>query len=330
MNMTSSNPGPRASPRARLDTKKNRVLMLVSLAMAAGGITLVVVGLQRDWGFLAIFWSGVLALLGGGWVMGLLRGGGVASASCPHCGAPIEFTHIESARTERCERCGQWSAGTKTMRPLEPDHVANMAVFSVPLPKHEPRWPTNAAGVPRCPVCGEASTRSVKLEASSTLSKAFAALSPISIQRVHALRVPACSRHDDGIALDMLAMDSGDQGLVLRFRSWAYFHDFVALNPDMAIQTLAEFLDHNERPLEVRAPLTCPLHQVPVLTAMGWVSTMDLLPSHEWMDDAAQNPVCLFLGKYLERPSKGGRYEHERVAWCPECEAGMAELARKR
>jgi endogenous inhibitor of DNA gyrase (YacG/DUF329 family) len=315
-----------SSPRARLDTKKNRVLMLVSLAMAAGGLTLIVLGLQRDWGFLAVFWSGVLALLGGGWVVGLLAGGGVASVGCPHCGAAIEFTNIESARTEQCKRCGQWSAGTKTMRPLEPDHVANMAVFSVPLPKHEPRWPTHATGVPRCPVCAEASTRSVTLEASSALGNAFAALSPISIQRVHALRVPACSRHDDGIALDLLAMDGGE-GLVLHFRSWAYFHDFVALNP--LVRTLAEFLEHNERPLEVRAPLTCPVHEIPVLTAMGWVSTMDLLPSHQWMDDAAQNPVCLSLGTCLEQPSKG-RHERERVAWCPECERGMAELARKR
>lgn len=310
--------------------------MLVSLAMAAGGITLVVLGLQRDWGFLAIFWSGVLTLFGGGWVVGLLAGGGVASASCPHCGASIAISHIESARTEKCERCGQWSTGTKTMRPLEPNHVADMAVFSVPLPKHEPRWPSNGSGVQRCPVCAEASTRSVKLETSSALGKAFAALSPISIQRVHTLRVPACSRHDDGIALDLL--EGNDEGLVLLFRSWAYFHDFVAQNPldprgssapAMAIQTLAEFLEHNPRPLEVRAPLTCPLHQVPVLTAMGWASTMDLLPSHSWMDDAAQNPVCLFIGKYLERPSKG-RHEPERVAWCPECELGMAQLARKR
>lgn len=46
-----------------------------------------------------------------------------------------------------------------------------------------------------------------------------------------------------------------------------------------AAQTLAEFLEHNPRPIEVRAPLVCPKHEIPVLTAMGWVPIMDLLPS---------------------------------------------------
>jgi len=55
----------------------------------------------------------------------------------------------------------------------------------------------------------------VTVAASSVAAGALAALSPISLQRVHRLRVPACSQHDDGIVLDM---DS--DGLV---------HDFVAL-----------------------------------------------------------------------------------------------------
>ena len=317
------------APQARLDRKKNRVLMLVSLATAAGGLALFTLALLGDWGFLAGFWSAVLALIGVGWVVGLLKGGGAASAGCPHCGEPMAFMHIQTARTEQCARCGRWSAGRETMRPLAPDHVASVAVFSVALPEHEPRWPAASNGTPRCPVCAKPSTRSVTVAASSVAGGAFAALSPISLQRVHRLRVPACSQHDDGIVLDM---DSDDHGLVLLFRSWAYFHDFVALHrsappapPAMApaAQTLAEFLEHHPRPLEVRAPLICPKHEVPVLTAMGWVSIMDLLPSHEWMDDSAQNPVCLELGHHVERP-KQGKYEHARVAWCPECELGMA------
>ena len=156
-------------------------------------------------------------------------GGGVASVSCPHCGASMSFTHLASARTEKCEDCGQWSTGTETMRPLAPNHVADIAVFSVRLPEHEPWWPSDGSGVERCPVCAEASTRSVKLEASSALGKAFAALSPLSVQRVHSLRVPPCARHDDGIALDVRDGDGG--GLVLVFRSWPYFNDFVARNP---------------------------------------------------------------------------------------------------
>lgn len=305
--------------------------MAVSLAMATGGLTLVTLGLLRSWGFLAVFWSAVLAFIGVGWVVGLLKGGGAASAGCPHCGEPMVFTHIKSARTERCERCGQWSAGSESMRPLAPDHVAGIAVFSAALPEHV-RWPADSGGTPRCPVCAEPSTRSVKVEASSVLGRAVAALSPISLQRVHSLRVPACPRHDDGVVLDM---SGDDHGLVLRFRSWAYFRDFVALQrsdpPAMtpAAQTLAEFLEHNPRPLEVRAPLICPKHGIPVLTAMGWVSIMDLLPSQDWMDDSAQNPVCLNLGQYVERPAKG-KTEHARVAWCPECELGMATLSKAR
>jgi hypothetical protein len=38
--------------------------MLVSLATAAGGLALITLGLLGDWGFLAVFWSAVLALIG--------------------------------------------------------------------------------------------------------------------------------------------------------------------------------------------------------------------------------------------------------------------------
>ena len=213
--------------RARLDAKSNRILLLVSLLMATGGITLVVQGLRKDWGFVAVFWSSVLAVLGLGWVIGLLKGGGMASAPCPHCGSILTFSHIQSARTEQCSSCGQWSAGTERMEALAPDHVATLPVFSTPMPEHEVRWPTNDSGMQRCPVCDGPSVRGIDLQASSVLGSAFAALSPISIQRVNHLRVPGCRAHDDGVMLDM---DEDDRGVVLLFRSWAYYQDFVALN----------------------------------------------------------------------------------------------------
>ncbi|MEM7157297.1 MAG: hypothetical protein AAF799_30910 [Myxococcota bacterium] len=319
--------------RARLDTKSNRIWMLVSLAMASGGITLVVLGLRRDWGFVAVFWSSVLSVLGLGWVVGLLKGGGTAVAACPHCGAHMTFSHIASARTEQCESCGQWSAGTERMEPLAADHVAGLPVFSAPVPEHEVRWPTNDSGMQRCPVCDGPSVRGIELQASSVLGSAFAALSPISIQRVESMRVPGCREHDDGVMLDM---DEDDRGVVLLFRSWRYFNDFVALNAEppedtmrSQVQPLTEFLQDNRRPVDLRAPETCPMHACPVLTTMGWVSRMDLLPSGDWMDDAARNPVCLELGHHVDKPRRGN-HDHQRVAWCPQCEAGMAQLQAAR
>lgn len=62
--------------RVRLDTSKNRKLMFVSLALAGAGLGLLALGWSRDWGFLAMFWTGVLAIIGVGWIVGLLRGGG--------------------------------------------------------------------------------------------------------------------------------------------------------------------------------------------------------------------------------------------------------------
>ena len=313
----------------RLDTRKNRKLLFLSLAILAAGLGLLGFGWTRGWGFVAMFWSGVLALLGGAWVVGIAKGGGVAIAACPHCGAKLEFTHIASARTVKCDRCGEWSAGTEVMAPLAPDHLAELPVFPVPLPD-SPRWPTDASGAMRCPVTGGDATRMIEVQATSALGDAFAALSPISVQRVHSLRVPASVEHDDGIWLDM---GEDDQSLILLFRSYAYYREFLELNRAEAAapaeaaedvpQTLASFLETNPRPADLRAPLTCPKHGTDVFTAMGWVTTMDVLPSHEWLDAAAEHPMCLAIGHHLSKPERGN-HTRERLVWCPACEAGMA------
>lgn len=317
--------------RVRLDTSKNRKLMFVSLALAGAGLGLLALGWSRDWGFLAMFWTGVLAIIGVGWIVGLLRGGGVATAKCPHCGARLEFTHIASSRTEQCEHCGEWCAGTKHMVPLAPDHIAEIPVFPTPLPEGPPRWLIAEAGLLRCPMCAAPSTRMIAVQATSVLGDAFAALSPISVQRVHSLRVPACPDHDDGVMLDM---DEDDRSLLLLFRSYAYYREFVGLNAgattlDPAFmdttdqpRTLSAFLATNPRPLDLRAPVTCPKHGCDVLTAMGWVTTMDVLPSHDWLDAAADHPVCLSIGHHRARPDRG-KHVRQRIAWCPTCEAGM-------
>ncbi|MGB1016161.1 MAG: CPCC family cysteine-rich protein, partial [Nannocystaceae bacterium] len=94
-------------------------------------------------------------------------------------------------------------------------------------------------------------------------------------------------------------------------------------NPDPGgPQTLAAFLADNPRPVELRAPISCPKHACPVLTTEGWVCTWDLLPSNQWMDGAMENPMCLNVGEAISRPAKG-KYVPGRVAWCPVCEAGM-------
>ncbi len=313
-----------AKAEARLDPTKNFVLSIVLVTMAAGGIALVVIGSQRDWGFVGLFWSGVMVVFALAGLIGRARGGGFASAPCPHCGASIRFMNIEAARTERCDQCGEWSAGTSEMRALAADHVARMAVFPVPLSKGEVRWPTGPDGAQRCPVCAGVCTRSVQLEASSVLSNAFAMLSPISLQRVHSLRAPACDHHDDGVALDL---DESQEALELTFRSFAYMQDFVRLNaedagpPDYA--TLKSYLVDHERHVELRAPLICPRHGCDVHTTLGFESRMDYLPSQEWCKDSEDNPVCLRIGHSLS-PDRSGSYDRVQIAWCPECEAGMA------
>lgn len=219
--------------------------MLVSLVMAGTGLGLVGLGYVRDWGFLGMFWTGVLAFIGIGWTVGLARGGGAAIAACPHCGAKLEFTHIASARTLKCDRCGEWSAGLERMAPLALDHVAESAVFPTPLPEGPFHWPSDEAGTLRCPTCASPSTRMIEVQATSALGDAFAALSPISVQRVHSLRVPACPAHDDGVMLDM---DEDDESLLLLFRSYPFYQEFLQLNsadsagapadPEQAAQTV--------------------------------------------------------------------------------------------
>jgi len=94
-------------------------------------------------------------------------------------------------------------------------------------------------------------------------------------------------------------------------------------------QTLTEFLRVHPRPVELRTPEVCPKHACAARTVDGWISTMDLFPSNDWMDDAAHNPLCVFLGQAIVHPSRGS-YLQARVAWCPRCEYGMQELQRAR
>ncbi|PRQ02707.1 hypothetical protein [Enhygromyxa salina] len=211
-----------------LNTEANRKATIAAGAVAAVGLGLLALAYFRDWGFLAWFWSGVVAFGGLAGLFGLLKGGGHAQAPCPHCSAQLRFIHPETARTIQCSKCSAWSTGTKTMAPVSNDHINPEAVFNVPFPDGGVSWPTTDDGTPCCPVCERAATRQVEVTFST--GDIAALVLPVSIRTTNSLQVPACAEHDDGASLQ----PSEDGEVELAFRSYAYMRRFVATNRSLA------------------------------------------------------------------------------------------------
>ncbi|MEZ4449695.1 MAG: hypothetical protein R3B09_09455 [Nannocystaceae bacterium] len=94
------------------------------------------------------------------------------------------------------------------------------------------------------------------------------------------------------------------------------------------LQTLADYLaDDPPDRHELQRRLECPVHHEPILTALGYGSTMDLLPSNAWMESASEHPCCLDLGESLDRPSAPlarARAAPRRLTFCGACVLGMA------
>lgn len=309
----------------RLDKAKNRRFLAIAASLLVGGAALVIAAVVKDWGFLAIFWGSLIPIIGLGWTVGLLRGGGVATADCPHCSTELSFSHVASRRTIQCEACAGWTTGTERMVAVEPGHLADEPVFHWPIATNQPaiRWPKTHAGHPSCPVCEGLADREASLSVSSVIGGLAGALAPVSFEKEHQIAVPACADHDDGIALEM---NDDESGVVITFRSFNYSQAFAVLNAQTRAseepEALAQFLRVNPRPFELGAPEFCPRHKTPVLTAMGWTMTMDILPSGDWMEAAFDHPCCLMLGQSVEKPARESDLR-TRLAWCPACEAGM-------
>lgn len=204
------------------DDAKNRSALIVTSVMTLVGASLLAIGFMRDWGFLAMFWSGVMTLIFAvAAVSGRTKKGGFAQAPCPACGATMKFTHPGTARTLACEACGVWSAGTQSMAVVAEDHVDAEPVFRVPLPESGVEWLRDEDGRVQCPTCAKPAVGEIQIEASSGTP---GLILPVSVQTVHKLQAPRCSDHDDGVALFL----GEETELELGFRSHQYMQRFKA------------------------------------------------------------------------------------------------------
>jgi hypothetical protein len=90
------------------------------------------------------------------------------------------------------------------------------------------------------------------------------------------------------------------------------YPEWCAANPEEAEQLALIF---------PRAQLRrCDVHDVNLVTTMGYRSPMDCLPSGDFMDAASENPLCLDVG---ERRRWYARGIPQRLIYCPACEKGM-------
>ena len=101
--------------------------------------------------------------------------------------------------------------------------------------------------------------------------------------------------------------------------------------PAADMQTLASYFDDN--PWErghIRAPLVCPRHGTPTVTVMGFASRMDVTPTGDFLEDAAENPCCLMVGEYLKADGVAVGLDPKRLVYCTVCEDGMAARSAAR
>lgn len=77
------------------------------------------------------------------------------------------------------------------------------------------------------------------------------------------------------------------------------------------------------------AQQSCHVHGEALTTVDGWRSHISSLPSHRWMDLAAQNPFCLNIGEFVDKPERPPT-SPEMLRYCAACERAMANLWAKR
>lgn len=209
-----------------VDTSKTKQARISMGVMGSVGVGLLAAGFSLDWGFLGMFWSGVLAVGSLGGLAMTFKSGGFAVAACPSCSAPMQLGQLGETFLHRCEKCGSYSHGKDTMTLVADDHVAESATFLSPLNNVGLRWPTNEAGELACPMCNaDAQLRKIEL---GDLS-AGAAIGVGGKITTYSFDVPQCPQHTDGIALEK-EWDQEDQPLVLAFRSRAYQLRYNELN----------------------------------------------------------------------------------------------------
>lgn len=223
---THQQPSSSATPVTE-DRGRNLRSILIGSILLMVLIPGLVYGYSNRWGFLALFWMGLLAFVILAFLVSrLMSKGGFAQARCPQCGSMLHFTHPERPRTIQCEACKAWSAGTESMALISPNHIAEEPVFEVDLPSQAIQWPTLADGSYRCSLCEEKATTMIQLQGIDVLGDLVGMISPISIERVQTMQVPSCGEHKDGLLLDA----TGDE-LTLCFRSYSYYRAFLQLNP---------------------------------------------------------------------------------------------------
>jgi len=209
----------------RTDVKKDKNVTIYLVLVGVAGLGLVVASAVLGWGFYGYGGGAFLMLAGFGGLIGKAKEGGFAEAPCPGCGELLKFQFEKQARIMKCEACGVWSEGTETMARVPDDRVADYPVFTTPMPADGVRWPTRPDGERACPLCDAAATGTQKIEGSDPLGLTAAAVSPVSVRRVHSIDAPVCPEHTDGVALFVSGSD-----LALGFRSRAYQLRFEAEN----------------------------------------------------------------------------------------------------
>ncbi|MFV8750657.1 hypothetical protein ACNOYE_08895 [Nannocystaceae bacterium ST9] len=89
-------------------------------------------------------------------------------------------------------------------------------------------------------------------------------------------------------------------------------------------QSLAELLAaHPETPLRRRwsPPHRCPVHDQPLLTAIGVRFTADITPTRAFEAIQIANPCCLDVDEAFEPGRVALSHAPARLVWCPACQA---------
>ena len=207
------------------DTQRTIVMSIVLTTTGTAGLILGGAGYAMEWGFCAYTPAFVLVLGGFAGLASMLARGGAWKGTCPSCNATLRGEMgetVNEAKVLCCPSCKTWVHGTTSLDVIPDGYVHDEPVFAAPLPDSW-SWPEG------CPVCGEPTTRTVKVEGRSALGTAAAVAAPVSVQRVLVIEVPACDEHDDGVWASRDGEDEENSDEVV-FRSLDYYRAFVALN----------------------------------------------------------------------------------------------------
>ena len=152
---------------------------------------------------------------------------------CPSCDLLMRGVALRDNPGVLCVQCGGYATGSNGSIDVTPQaYVAPRPVFAADLPE-ELSWPEG------CTVCGAPATRSVDVDlvqdenASfgtdlAVRAGSFGVLKAIN-RTTYRLQAPHCSEHHDGVALDH-SNNHGSVDVVIAFRSYPYFREFVRLN----------------------------------------------------------------------------------------------------